>query len=185
MEAITISNDLLTIGTNSFNAGNYIALAEGSTVVIVHNSSSRDRIFEALFSNIKLNNVRYATAAELCTAFNALAAAALRANIESMSGNIADLKDNTGYPENLISAVLTPNDATPITNQALSGSVILTTPAANTGVIYVGLAGVDNTKYAMEADKSIAIELSDLSRICVKNSVAGEKVHVIGSCKSA
>lgn len=192
MKKITIAADLLTIDTDSFSAGNYVAIANGSNVAIVHSGNSKDRIFDSAFNQVKLNNVLYGSAKLFCSAFNALAAAAIKTSVgeiktgvETMGEDLKDLKDNTGYPENLISAVLTPNNATQITNQALSGSVMITNPSTNTKSIFVGAAGVDNTKYALEPDKSIVIELSDLSRIYVKNDAAGEKVHVIGSYKSA
>lgn len=168
--AITISNDLLTIGTNSFSAAIYIAQKVKDDINIVHSEDAEDMIFSGKFDSATLNGAAYQSAVLFCSAFNALA------------GN--QLKRNTDYPDELISAVLTPNNEAAITAQAKPGSVILTTPAANTGFIYVGLTGAGSSNYALAADKTIALELKDLSKIFVKNSVAGEKVHVIGSYKS-
>jgi hypothetical protein len=167
---ITISNDLLTVDGVSYNAGNYAALAKENDITIVHNNNSDDKIFEGAYSNLKLNGTSYGSAVLFCNAFNALSGAAI--------------KRNTDYPDTIISTVLTPNTETAITDQAKPGSVILTTPAANTGLIYVGITGVGSSNYALASDKSIPLELKDLSKIFVKNSVAGEKVHVIGSYKS-
>jgi hypothetical protein len=167
---ITISNDLLTINEKSVNAGNYLAQAVGNDISIVHISNDDERLFDGAFGNLKLNGTAYGSAVLFCNAFNALSGAAI--------------KRNTDYPDELISSVLTPNTEGAITAQAKPGSVILTTPAANTGFIYVGITGVGSSNYALAADKSIALELKDLSKIFVKNSVAGEKVHVIGSYKS-
>jgi hypothetical protein len=167
---ITITNDLLTIDGASYNAGNYSARADKNDISIVHTNNSDDDIFDGVYSNLKLNGTSYGSAVLFCNAFNALAGAAV--------------KRNTDYPDTLLSAVLTPNNEGAITDQAKPGSVILTTPAANTGLIYIGLTGVGASNYALAADKSIALELKDLSKIFVKNSVAGEKVHVIGSYKS-
>ncbi len=185
MTRITISQGQITIGTKGYGTGGYAAIAEGTRIAIVHKNNTKDRIFDSEVNQVRLNNVLYASVALFCIAFNSLCAGALDSDVASILSEISDLKNNTSYPENLISIVLTPNAATPFTDKARPGSVILSTPAANTGVIYVGLSNVNDTKFALEADKSIAIELNDLSKIHVKNSVAGEKVHVIGSYKSA
>ena len=64
-----------------------------------------------------------------------------------------------------------------------AGYVILTTPSTNTGTVYVGEDDVNNGSYAMEADKSITLEISDLSLIWVQSDTAGDHLNVIGVAK--
>jgi hypothetical protein len=97
---------------------------------------------------------------------------------------LSEIKDDVDYPEEIISAVLTPNAMTGVTNQTKGGYVTLYAPEANTGLIYVGTDAVDANCFALEAGKSVPMELADLARIFVKNSVQGEKVHVLGAYKS-
>jgi hypothetical protein len=48
----------------------------------------------------------------------------------------------------------------------------------------VGFNGASAANYALAADKSLPIEFDDLSKIWVKNSVAGEKIHIFGTYKN-
>jgi hypothetical protein len=61
--------------------------------------------------------------------------------------------------------------------------VILTAPSTNTGNIYVGESDVSNDSYALEPDRSITLELSDLSQIWVQSETPGDYINVIGAAK--
>jgi len=98
---------------------------------------------------------------------------------------------NTKYPENLFSqhiALDTSVDEQVVPAWVISGHnggyVTLTTPSTNTGNIYVGESDVSNISYAMEPDKSITIEISDLSLIWVQSETAGDHISVIGVAKT-
>ena len=64
-----------------------------------------------------------------------------------------------------------------------AGYVILTTPSTNTGNVYVGESDVSTDSYALEPDKSITIEISDLSLIWVQSTVPADHVLVLGVAK--
>jgi hypothetical protein len=63
------------------------------------------------------------------------------------------------------------------------GYVTLTTPSTNTGNIYVGESDVNNTNYYLEPDKSLTLELADLSDIWVQSEDAGQVLLVVGAAK--
>jgi hypothetical protein len=97
---------------------------------------------------------------------------------------LAGMKADVDYPDTMISTILTPNTATPITAQSRPGYVTLYAPEANTGLIHVGTAAVGTGSAAIEAGKSYPVELDNLATVYVLNTVNGEKVHVLGAYKS-
>jgi hypothetical protein len=190
MTNITISNGSLTIGTKTYNANNYSAHAEGTRVVIVHRNDDKNRLEEYAVNAVKLNGTAYNTAALFCVAFNALAADKEAGDIGSMKADIGLIKtgtglmkENTDYTNKKISVVLTPNEATQITDKQLPGYATIKAPGTNTGLIYIGESDVDDECFALEAGQSVPVEDIDMSTVYVKNSVADEKVHVLGGYK--
>jgi hypothetical protein len=98
---------------------------------------------------------------------------------------------NTKYPENLFSQHIELD--TSVDEQVVplwviaghnGGYVTITAPSTNTGNIYVGEDDVSTDSYALEPDKSITLEISDLSLIWVQSTVAGDVVNVIGVAKT-
>jgi hypothetical protein len=123
-----------------------------------------------------LNGVQYGTVEGFVTNFNQIAG--------------TNLGFNTKYPETLFSQDIELD--TSIDQQVVpawciaghnAGYVILTAPSTNTGNVYVGEDDVNSDSYAMEPDKSITLELSDLSLIWVQSTVPGEHLSVIGCAK--
>lgn len=124
-----------------------------------------------------LNGVQYGTVEDLVTNFNQIAG--------------TNIGFNTKYPENLFSQHIELD--TSVDTQVApawvilghnAGYVTLTTPSTNTGNVYVGEDDVNNGSYAMEPDKSITLEISDLSLIWVQSEVAGDHISVIGVAKT-
>ena len=124
-----------------------------------------------------LNGEQYATVENFVTNFNQIAG--------------TNLGFNTKYPEMLFSQHLeldtsVPSQVVPVwcITGHNAGYVILTTPSTNTGNVYIGESDVfDDDSYAMEPDKSITIEISDLSLIYALNNTAGDHLNVLGCAK--
>ena len=102
----------------------------------------------------------------------------------------ASLGFNTKYPETLFSQHIVLDTSVdeqvataPVIAAGSAGYVTITAPSTNTGNIYVGGSDVNNTSYALEAGKSITLEISDLSLIWVQNESVGDSVDVIGVAK--
>ncbi len=96
---------------------------------------------------------------------------------------------NTKYPENLFSQHIeldtsVDEQVVPLWALGKSGYVILTAPSTNGGNIYVGEDDVSNISYALEPDRSITLELSDLGLIWVQNATPGDSLNVIGAVKT-
>lgn len=176
MTLITIANDLLTIGTKAYNSGIYSADADGDQVKIILSSDRNDRIFEAKYNAIKLNNVAYASAPLFCAAFNALAAAALKNAIDA-------LKANTDYTDSPFSRLLTPAAEAKVLILSKKGYAILSAPDTNTGIILYGPAGLTAENAGLAPGQSVVIESGDLSRWFVKNVTATDKVNIAGEFK--
>jgi len=97
---------------------------------------------------------------------------------------------NTKYPESLFSQHIELD--TSVDEQVVpawiitghnGGYVTITAPGTNTGNIHVGESDVSPDSYALEPDKSITLEISDLSLIWVQSTTAGDVVDVIGVAK--
>lgn len=98
---------------------------------------------------------------------------------------------NTKYPENLFSQVIeldtsVDEQIVPVWIQTghNAGYVTITTPSTNTGNVHVGESDVNNLSYYLEPDKSITLEISDLSLIWVQSTTPGDVVMVIGVAKT-
>jgi hypothetical protein len=178
MTTIVISNGHILVDDKLYVSLDFEAYSENGAIGIRHINQKDLTLIKGrvLPSEIKLNGTLYVTAEEFVLNFNLLA-------MGTLMGGQSEIKTNTDYPTEIISTVLTPNDPTGITAQTKPGYVTLYAPNANTGVIYVGTDAVDDSCAAIEAGKSYPAELGDLARIFVKNSVAGEKVHVFGAYK--
>ena len=127
-------------------------------------------------ANFLLNGTQYGTVEAFVEAFNAIAG--------------ASIGFNTKYPETLFSrhiALDTSVDEQVATAAIIAannaGYVIITAPDTNNGDIYVGDSGVNNESYALHPDRSVTLEIDDLSKIWVQSSVAGDHVSVIGVAK--
>ena len=92
---------------------------------------------------------------------------------------------NTQYPQHIISSKLDPDTSVPqaITALTHAGYVTITTPDSNSGTVYVGGDDVDSTSYALAADKSVYMELDDLSKIYIYASTPGDICFVLGAYK--
>jgi hypothetical protein len=181
MTTIVIANGHILVDNKLYVPLDYEAYAIDGLVGFRHITQRdltllKDRV---LASKITLNGTAYNDNqwATLVLDFNTFLA-------PGTGASLSEIKDDVDYPEEIISTVLTPNSMTGITNQTKAGYVTLYAPAANTGLIYVGTDAVSASSFALEAGKSVPIELADLARIFVKNTVAGEKVHVLGAYKS-
>ena len=96
---------------------------------------------------------------------------------------------NTKYPENLFSQHIeldtsVDEQVVPLWAHGKAGYITLTTPSTNTGNIYVGESDVNANSYPLEPDKSITLELSDLSLIWVQSTTPGDTINVIGAIKT-
>jgi hypothetical protein len=174
MKAIVISKGQITIGSDVINSLKYTAKLVNALIVI-YSTVSENILCQGAAADLSLNGTTYATENEFIVAFNL---AIQNANVD------INLTKNTGYPDSLISANIVCTTKQQITTQAKPGYVTLSAPSTNTGVIYIGLTGVGVTSYPLAADKSIGLELADLSLIYVLASVGGERVNVLGAYKS-
>ena len=102
----------------------------------------------------------------------------------------ASLGFNTKYPETLFSQHIVLDTSVdeqvatvPVIAAQSAGYVIITAPSTNAGNIYVGDSTVNNTDYALEPDRSVTLEIDDLSKIWVQSTNAGDSVSVIGVAK--
>ena len=169
--AITISNDLLTIGNVRLSANNHIAEAKGSDIIIVHVSDSKNKVFSADVAAVTLNGTSDSTTAEFCQAFNAQAG--------------LSVKRNTDYPDTIISAKLTVGTVkAKVADHAKPGYVEIETDGDNSGLVYIGDTDVDNSSAVMAAEKKRYFELADLSKLYVLGSEAGQVVYVTGAYKN-
>jgi hypothetical protein len=124
-----------------------------------------------------LNGVIYGTVEGFVTNFNQIAG--------------TNIGFNTKYPENLFSQHIELDTSVPlqvvpawcITGHN-AGYVILTAPSTNSGNVYIGEDDVSNESYALEPDRSITIEISDLSLIWAMNDTSGDHLGVIGVAKT-
>jgi hypothetical protein len=93
---------------------------------------------------------------------------------------------NTQYPQNVLGTSLTlaATTITQITAISKSGAVTLTTPSGNAGTVYVGGAAVSAASYPLVADKSVYLEIDNLSKIYVFASNANDKVGILASYKN-
>jgi len=124
-----------------------------------------------------LNGVQYGTVEGFVTNFNQIAG--------------TNIGFNTKYPENLFSQNMeldtsVPQQVVPLWIQTdhNAGYVILTASSENSGNIYVGEDDVSSDSYALEPDRSITLEISDLSLIWVQCASAGDFLNVIGVAKT-
>jgi hypothetical protein len=137
----------------------------------------RLRTFDFKYDDVTIDSVAYGSAALLVAAFNTF-----------LGGTISY---NTKYPENLFSqhiALDTSVDEQVVPAWIIAGHnggyVTITTPTTNSGNVYIGESDVSNQSYALEPDKSITIEISDLSLIWAQSETAGDSVNIIGVAKT-
>lgn len=92
---------------------------------------------------------------------------------------------NTKYCETIISGGLDPDTsiATQITPLVKGGYLTFLADPDNTGVIFIGDENVDNTSFALDAGKSVFMELDDLSKIYIFASTPGDLINYIGAYK--
>ena len=128
-------------------------------------------------SDFILNGTEYGTVEAFVEAFNAFAG--------------ASIGFNTKYPDLLFSQHIdldtsVDEQVVPVWIQTghNAGYVIITAPDSNTDDIYVGESDVSNDSYALEPDRSITLEISDLSLIWVQSATVGDSVDVIGVAKT-
>ena len=128
------------------------------------------------YLDLTIDGVASASAADFVSEFNLLAG--------------SQLGYNTKYPESLFSQHIELD--TSVDEQVVpawiitghnGGYVTITAPGTNTGNIHVGESDVSPDSYALEPDKSITLEISDLSLIWVQSTTAGDVVDVIGVAK--
>lgn len=167
--------------TDNFYTTDFRAKSEGTRVVIYpinqdDNNRFVQRDWDYLYTQITCQGVAYTSAEDFVVIFNAIAG--------------QSIGYNTKYPEMLFSwhyALDTSVDSQVVPVWCITGHnagyVILTAPSANTGNIFVGESDVSNTSYALEPDKSITIEISDLSLIWVQSETPGDHLNVLGVAK--
>jgi len=182
----TFANGGLTVSgggrTDNFYATDFRAKTAGTMVIIFpinqdDNNSYTQRDWKQEYDMFTLQGVAYGSAILFVTAFNAVAGAAIGFN--------------TKYPENLFSQVIeldtsVDEQIVPVWIQTghNAGYVTITTPSTNTGNVHVGESDVNNLSYYLEPDKSITLEISDLSLIWVQSTTPGDVVMVIGVAKT-
>ena len=179
---VFLNGTLTATGPNTFvhtSSSDYSAatIGDGSKIEIKPvNLDPRLPKFEfKSYLDVTIDSVYSASAAAFVTAFNALAG--------------TQFGFNTKYPENLFSDHIeldTSVDEQPAPLAALgkAGYITLSTPSSNSSVIYVGTSTVNNTVFALAADKSITLELADLRDIWVQSDTAGDHLDVIGAYKT-
>jgi hypothetical protein len=171
MTDILISGGLLTISAASYNADDYAAEVTSNVVVIVHKNNPKNRLMEETFSKLKLNGAAYGSAVLYAAAFNKLA-----------SGS---LTQHTSYPDTLISSKKTVGASkVQAANIAKPGYIEIETADDNSGIVYVGGAGVDANSCNMAAGKRRSFEVDDLSKIWLLGSGAGQVVNISGAYKN-
>jgi hypothetical protein len=188
MTTITISGGNVIVGVTTYFSLNYTAQNNGDIVTIHHITSERAVICEGLYDDITLTGMGVApSATSFVATFNLMigdmTTGDLPTDVAAIKSDTGNIATDTAYPNGIISGKLTPNAATPLLNEVKAGYVSFTTPDTNTGVIYIGASTVSNASYALGPDKTIYMELADLSAIYVKNSVGGEVVMVLGGYK--
>jgi hypothetical protein len=174
---------LTATGANTFihlSATDYAARAvgDGNRIEIYPIfGDKRLRTFDFKYDDITISGADYASVAELVAAFNTF-----------LGGTISY---NTKYPENLFSQVIefdtsVDEQVVPLWIQTVhnGGYITLTTPSTNTGNVHIGEEGVVTTYYYLEPDKSITLEISDLSLIYAQNTTPGDVLMVIGVAKT-
>ncbi len=186
MITIVIANGHILVDSKMYVPLDWVAYSENDEIGIHHVNNFERCLFKGRVapSAISLNGTTYATAFEFVYAFNALTIAALSYLLTSM-------KSNTDYPDGFFSQNTGVSSTVParvvplwcITGQN-GGYVVLTTPSTNTGNIYIGESDVSNASNALGPDKSITLELSDLSLIWVLAEVEGELLNIIGAAKT-
>ncbi len=181
----TFANGGLTVTgggrTDNFYSTDFRAKSREDKVVIFpinqdDNNKYVQKDWEYPFMDVTCQGVTYLSAEDFVVIFNALAG--------------ASIGFNTKYPEMLFSQDMELD--TSIDQQVVplwciaghnAGYVILTTPSTNTGNVYVGESDVSTESYALEPDKSITIEISDLSLIWVQSTLPAEHLLVLGVAK--
>jgi hypothetical protein len=181
----TFANGALSVTgggrTDNFYSSDFRAKTVGDHVYIYpinqdDNNKYVQRDWDYYFGDITFENVSYLSAEEFVIAFNAIAG--------------QSIGFNTKYPEILFSQHIELD--TSVDEQVVpvwcitghnAGYVILTAPSTNTGNIYVGESDVSNDSYALEPDRSITLELSDLSQIWVRAETPNDHINIIGACK--
>ena len=181
----TFANGALSVTgggrTDNFYSTDFRARSKETRVIIFpinqdDNNRYTQKDWDYPYADISCQGTEYGSAELFVTAFNAVAGAAIGFN--------------TKYPETLFSrhiALDTSVDEQVATAAIIAGNqagyVTITTPSTNTGTIYVGDSTVNNTSYALEADKSITLEIDDLGKIWVQSDTPGDHVSVIGVAK--
>ena len=181
----TFSSGLLTVTgggrTDNFYSTDFRAKSKETRVIIFpinqdDNNRYTQKEWDYPYDELSCQSVEYASAELFVTAFNALAG--------------AGIGFNTKYPETLFSRTIeldTSVDEQVATAAIIAaqsaGYVIITAPSTNAGNIYVGDSTVNNTDYALEPDRSVTLEIDDLSKIWVQSTNAGDSVSVIGVAK--
>lgn len=186
----TIANGILEVadggGMYSFHSADYRAKSIWNSSAlriviypILHEltpATRREWEFDDV-TDFTINGVQYATVEDAVTNFNQIAG--------------TNIGFNTKYPENLFSQHIDLD--TSVDEQIVpawviaghnAGYVIITAPSTNVGNIYVGEDDVSNESYALEPDRTITLEISDLSLIWVQSTVAGDSVNIIGVAKT-
>ena len=177
--AISISNDLLTIGEVTLNANSHVAEAKGTDIIIVHVAGTKSKVFMAPVSSVTLNSTAHASTAAFCAAFNALA----KSTPEKRS--MDEMKSNTDYPDTLFSAKVTVGaEKARVANYAKPGYIEVETNDDNTGTIYIGDTNVTSDSAHMAAGKKRFFEIDDLSKIYVLGSEAGQILYITGAYKN-
>ena len=176
---IMIPNALLSIGDVRLNASNHIAEAKGTDIIIVNIAATSRKVFMSALSQVTLNGASYATTAAFVTAFNALSLSSPERR------SLDNMKINTDYPDTLISNKITVGEAkAQVAPFVKAGYVEIETDDDNSGTVYIGGTDVSAADANMAPGKKRYFELSDLSKIYVLGSAAGQIVNVTGAYKN-
>ena len=184
LDFVFLNGTLTATGPNTFvhtSSSDYRAatLGDGSLIEVRPiNLDPRLPTFKfKSYLDVTIDSAASASAAAFVTAFNALAG--------------TQIGFNTKYPETLFSQIInldTSVDERVVPAWAVSdhnaGYVVLTTPSTNTGNIYIGESDVNNDCFYLEPDRSITIELADLSLIWVQSTAPGDVIMVLGAAKT-
>jgi hypothetical protein len=177
MTAIVVSNGQVTVGGIIYTSLRFRANTDANGLIYIHSEPVGGTVIlqGAAATDVSLNGTTYTSVSQFVADFNlAIQNADLGVNVGK----------NTSYPDTLISANIVATTKQQICSVAKPGYVTLSAPSTNTGVIYIGLTGVSVTSYALGSGLSVPLELSDLSKVYVLSSVAGESVNVLGAYKS-
>ena len=181
----TIADGFLTVGstnrTNDYSSTDYRAKAwrngdrDGVRVFPINGSESLPRWSVDSYTEVELNidgaDVTPASADDFVAQFNAACG--------------TNLGYNTQYTQHIVSdhMLLDTSVATQLTPYGKAGYLTITADEDNTDVVYVGDINVDNDSYRLAAEKSVYMEIDDISKIYAYGAAADLGVSILGSYK--